>query len=227
MARLDVGDQLQRLGHAQVGRVRLPAQRVDDDHVQIVQQRARRRRDAAGVGQIGEVADAVAGGADRAVPHRDRLNARLADIERRARRRPCSRCAGSARSTACPQRRSAKRSRSEAPVGASPKHGRMPPSAALNAFRSSMPGRVVGVKMGVQDGVDAGDAFAQGLQAQLGPRVDQQPHALVGLDVHRGARALVARVGAGAGRTAAADDGHAVRGRGPEETDPHLRMTIA
>ena len=84
VAGLDIADQLKCFGHAQVGRMWLPAQRIHHNHVQIVQQRARRGRHATRVSQVGKVVDAIAGCADRAVAHRDGLNARLAHVERLA-----------------------------------------------------------------------------------------------------------------------------------------------
>ena len=64
--------------------MRLPAQGVDHHHIKVAKQRARRRRDAAGVGQVGEVANSITGRANRAVAHRNGLDARFAHVERAA-----------------------------------------------------------------------------------------------------------------------------------------------
>src|SRR5436853_3960745 len=80
--------------------------------------------------------------------------------------------------------------------------------------------------MGKEDGVEAGDALGQRLHAQLRPAVDEDMTAFIGLDVDARAGALVAPVTAGAGLTAAADDWHAIRGRRPEEQDPHQTDSI-
>ena len=65
---------------------------------------------------------------------------------------------------------------------------------------------VVGVGVGVEDGVDAGDAGAQGLGAEIGRGVDEDILAGV-LHQHGGAEAVIARIGGGAGGAAAADGG--------------------
>ena len=72
------------------------------------------------------------------------------------------------------------------------------------------PEQMVGVLVRVDHRVDAADALAEQLHAQLGRRVDQQI-ALGQADDDAAARAAVARVGAGADRAVAADDRHAVR----------------
>ncbi len=65
---------------------------------------------------------------------------------------------------------------------------------------------VVGVGVGVKDGVDAGDVGAQGLGAEIGRGVDQDIFAGV-LHQDGGAEAVIARIGGGAGGAGAADGG--------------------
>ncbi len=75
---------------------------------------------------------------------------------------------------------------------------------------------VVGMVVGKQRRMDDADLLAQQLRAQVGRRVDQQVSA--GQAQHqRAAKPVVARVGAGAGVAAAADDRHAHRGAGAQE----------
>src|SRR5690606_12134542 len=77
---------------------------------------------------------------------------------------------------------------------------------------------VVGVGVGVEQGVQARQAEPDGLQAKLGRRVDDEvPSAQV--DPDRWPRAVVSRIRGRAYVTSAADDRHSLRGAGPEKDD--------
>ena len=64
---------------------------------------------------------------------------------------------------------------------------------------------VVDVTMRVEDIVDLGEFFAQGLLAKVGPSVDENG-AVLGLDMQGASRSRVARIGGSANGTGAADD---------------------
>src|SRR5262249_54414037 len=134
---------------------------------------------------------------DRAVTHGDRLDAGFADVKGRLvdvgevdvwdQANPRRAREGIAEALA---KRSARRRIAEA--------GQDAAEGSVEGLEIVDAGGVVSVKVGEQDGVDAGDAFAQGLQADFGAGIDEQAAALVRFDVDRGAGALVARVGADA-----------------------------
>ena len=67
---------------------------------------------------------------------------------------------------------------------------------------------VVGVRVGVEDGVDAGEVLAECLRVEVGAGVDEDGFVLV-LDENGGAGAAVMGVGGGADRAIAAQGGHA------------------
>jgi hypothetical protein len=210
-SRLQLGDQVERLGHAQVSRVRFPTEGVDHHDVQIAQQRPGGGRHAAGIRQIGEVANAVAGRPNRAMAHRDRLNAAPGSVERgvvdggvadmwdEADPGRTRECVGKPLAERCARRRV-------------PEAGQHAAQRGVEGLQVVDARGVIGVKVGVEHRVDSRDVLAQCLQPELGTRVDDQPRSLVGFDVHRSAGALVAWIAAGAGWAAAADDGHTVRG---------------
>ena len=76
------------------------------------------------------------------------------------------------------------------------------------------------VEMGVreQDGIEGGDLLAEGLQAEVGPEIDEK-RKLGGLKVDGTAGAVVVGMGRGAHRAGAADDRNPNRGAGAEKGD--------
>ena len=80
------------------------------------------------------------------------------------------------------------------------------------------PGDVIDVAVGVENGIEAGEFFAQRLLTEVRSGIDEEID-LAGADVDGGASAGVARVGGGADGAIAADDGHADGGAGAEESD--------
>ena len=77
---------------------------------------------------------------------------------------------------------------------------------------------VVGVGVGVENGVEAADAGAEGLGAEVGSGIDEDVAAVVG-DEDGGAEAIVAGVGGSADVAVATDGGHAYAGAGAEDSD--------
>ena len=70
---------------------------------------------------------------------------------------------------------------------------------------------MVGVRVGVEDGVEAVDAFAHGLGAEVGRGVDDDIAAVVGKQ-DRWARAFVVRISGIANGAMTRESGHAHRG---------------
>ena len=85
---------------------------------------------------------------------------------------------------------------------------------------------VVGVAVGVEHGVDAADALAQGLGVEVRAGVDEDGVLVVGeADGRAGApvaRISVGRDGRGADRAVAAERGHAHRGAGAQKGERRL-----
>jgi hypothetical protein len=81
---------------------------------------------------------------------------------------------------------------------------------------------MIGVLVGVEHRIHFGGSGAKQLQSQLGRSIDEErrsPH----LDQRGGAGALVPGIGRAAHRAAAPDLGHAERGAGAQEGEPHAR----
>ena len=77
---------------------------------------------------------------------------------------------------------------------------------------------MVFVLVGEEDAVQVADALPQHLHAEIGPGVDEDDLPAVA-DQGRCPEALVARVLRAADFTAAADDGHALRGARPQKSE--------
>jgi hypothetical protein len=83
---------------------------------------------------------------------------------------------------------------------------------------------VVGMGMGIEDGVDVSDAEAQRLLAEIRPSVDEDAVRRGGivvlpLDRNGGTQALVAGISGGADAAGAAQCGHTHRGAAAEKQD--------
>ena len=78
-ARLDTGNPLEGLLHGVVAGVMLPAQRIDDEHVEVFQQRQTRFGDYVHVGEVGGGAEAVSGDCEISVEQGHTLEAHAPD----------------------------------------------------------------------------------------------------------------------------------------------------
>ena len=88
---------------------------------------------------------------------------------------------------------------------------------------------VIGMGVGEDHGVEAAEAFAEGLGAEIGAGVDH-PSGFGGLEINGGAGALVVRVCGSADRAIATDHGDALGGSGAEKSEMergHLGWTIS
>ncbi len=77
---------------------------------------------------------------------------------------------------------------------------------------------VVGVVMGVEDGVNLGEVLAESLRVEVGAGVDED-RVVVESELDGGSGAAVARVGGGADGAGAAERGDAHAGAGAEECE--------
>ena len=88
---------------------------------------------------------------------------------------------------------------------------------------------VIGMGVGEDHGVEAAEAFAEGLGAEIGAGVDH-PSGFGGLEINGGAGALVVGVCGSADRAIATDHGDALGGSGAEKSEMergHLGWTIS
>ena len=83
---------------------------------------------------------------------------------------------------------------------------------------------MIGVVVGVDDGVELADAGGEELLAQVRRGVDEDTAAVV-LDQDGGAQAPVSRVVGIAGAPVVADERHAARAAAAEDGDAHPRLT--
>ena len=221
----DVGDGLLEV---RVAEVRVAPEGVEDEDVEVLKERDALVGDVAHVGEVGGAAEAVAGDLLAAVGDGDALEAGSEEIEARA---GCG-------------------------VDAVKLHAGAGGIAVLGAegvFEDAFEGvgcgvvgvdgeiafdvkaegaevveahDVVGVAVGVEDGVDAADVFADGLGVEVGAGVDEDGVAVVG-EADGGPGAAVARIavrrdGGGADGAVAAERGHAHRGAAAEKGEGRL-----
>lgn len=85
---------------------------------------------------------------------------------------------------------------------------------------------MVGVVVGVKDGVDDADPAPEQLQPQFGGRVDEDIP-LGGADQHTAAVTVVARVGGTAHGALTADHRHAHRRAGPQKSEDARRCHLS
>ena len=81
-------------------------------------------------------------------------------------------------------------------------------------------GNVVGMAVGVQDGIEPGDAGPEGLGAEIGRGVDDDAEGWV-LDPNGGAEATVAWIGGGTDATGACEEGDALGCSGAQKGQTH------
>lgn len=81
-------------------------------------------------------------------------------------------------------------------------------------------GDMIGVAVGVEDRIEAGDGGAEGLGAKIGRGIDDDAERAV-LDPNGGAKAAVARVGGGANAAGAGEKGNALGSSGAEKGQTH------
>ena len=167
---LHAGDQLQRLRHGLVHGVRLVAQRVDHQIVDAGEQRHGLLGYAAEVGDIDQAADAVAQHGHVAMLGGNRFPGRAQQLER-----PFDHVRDDPRNRA--QHRLAVKDVRESPpqngqsllIGVDRQSRFLAEVEGANVVESQ---DVVGVAVGIDDGVQAFQAVAQSLKAEVGGSVD-------------------------------------------------------
>ena len=218
----DPPGRVDRLLDGEVRPVRLVAQRVEHQHVEVFQQRPRGVGNRVAVGQVGERPDAEPEHRQRPVQQRDRDDRRAAERE------------GAGQLVQVePRQASARRGGRVEDVVERLPHPGQGARGAVAGYRAPLaevvdphvvePEHVVGVGVREEDGVDARKLETERLRAQVRRRVDQHGGAVVEGERQRRAPTLVARIVRAAGRAAAGDHGHAGRRSGSEEGDAHVR----
>ena len=81
-------------------------------------------------------------------------------------------------------------------------------------------GDMIGVAVGVEDGIETGNGGAEGLGAKIGRGIDDDAQRAV-FDPNGGAKAAVARVGGGANAAGAGEKGNALGSSGAEKGQTH------
>ena len=210
-ARLQGLDQGDGFVEMRVAGVRVAAQSVEDEDVEVLEQREGFGWQVAHVGEVGGGAETVPGDCLASVDHRDALKVRAGDVDEGAgfggQRVDLDAGAGGVTVDGAEGVvEDAADDLGGGFVGVERKVGR-----GLEGERAEVVHAedVVGVVVGVEDGVEAGDVLANGLRVEIGAGVDED---CVAIPVELDGRTGAAIPGAGEHRVAADGAGAAERG---------------
>ncbi len=227
-AGLELFDEADGLFEVRVAEMRVAPEGVEDEDVEILKERDALVGDVAHVGEVGCAAEAVAGDLLAAVGDGDAAEAGAEEIEARAGRgvdavKLDAGAGGIAVLGAEGVFEDALDGGGGVVVGVD---GQVAFDAEAEGAEVVEAHDVVGVAVGVEDGIDVADVFADGLGVEVGAGVDEDGVVVVG-EADGGPGAAVARVaagrdGGGADRAVAAERGHAHRGAAAEKGEGRL-----